>query len=275
MERLTTRSILLMGLLVSISLVVTGCPGPATTNNFTLKADGSTSMNGVSTFVMHGGTIDPTSETGDTCVPAVPPPVTEAKPAAGTIDDVVVGYDYWRNTTDSCTNSNIRAYRGVVLFDLSSVKVNGNPVTSNLVSSAAIDFNMPTSTSSGGQAGPVCVGQFQFVQTAWTPGPVTELNFFTQRNGFPAGASVPAPMNLPTLLPTANITSGPVQVTTGGHFKIDVVPYVKAWLDNPSANHGVMFTSQDERFYGLPNPTSLNASCTSHFSGFVLSISSL
>lgn len=278
---------------LAAAILISGCGREMIIHNF-LGAAAGTSASGIKTLVMQGESTDcvalpgrdcqrPVS--GHRCLPEVPPRPPEDSPSAGSLDEIVAGYDYWRNTTDDCSDSHVRVYRGLVLFDIASIGVPGGG--GNYLSSASLDFDISQQSGRGTQENEICASEIQFVTSAWSPGKPADLDFYTQRNQFPLGAREPLPIALPSALPSTNITIGAVQITRKGHFKVDVTPYVKAWLNDPASNHGITFISRDERFYGLGAPapgktklcgvcggptTTLNESCHSHFSHFFLNV---
>lgn len=284
---------MIRGLIIPLAaaMLISGCERQMIIHNFLGAAAGTTSS-GIETLVMQGETKDcvalpgrdcqrPVS--GHRCLPEVPPRLPEDGPSAGSLDEVVAGYDYWRNTTDSCTDSNVRVYRGLVLFDIASIGIPAGG--GNYLSNASLDFDI-SRQSGGGQGNEICASELQFVTSAWTPSKSANLDFYTQRNEFPSGAAEPLPIILPSMLPASKLTIGAVQVTGKGHFKVDLTPYVKVWLNEPERNHGITFVSRDERFYGLGaapekmglcpvcggSPTTLNESCRTHFSHFFLNV---
>ncbi len=231
---------------------------------------------GVTTFVMRGGLLD--SNPGHNCDVAVPPAPTPAAPSATLADDVVVGYDNWRNTNDSCQNSNAFIYRGAVTLDVSSIASK-----KNLLSSATLQFDALSTTSfdtiSPATTTPstttLCAGQLLFVSGTWTPtspGATTSLNHFTQ--AFPNAGTVGTSLyTMPAAIPATSLTTGDVQITSAGRITVNVLPYVQQWIDHGVTNNGLMFTASFERF--PENPFSSTAECLTHFANIKLTVNTL
>jgi len=239
--------------------IFTACPVKTTTFNLPVS--------GVTTLIRQGGQVD----TVNNCNPPTPPAPSPDTLSSGKSDEVFAGFDHWRNTVNTCQESKILIYRGLVKFDLTQL-VNANK--KGLISSATLDFTVTNTfaTPQPANALPFCAGQLQFVSGAWAPGPPSTLNLLTQQ--FPAGGTVGGLYNFSPTFPLTPVTSGPIQTTPQGHFKIDVMNWARNWIDNGAANNGFMFSSANES-HTLPVPTSDNTACHTHMADFKLTVNTL
>jgi hypothetical protein len=252
-------------LLVSIPILLAsrlgGCPGPPVQPNVNYFYAGQFStLHGVRTF-------DAWKRNPDMHCGGHPGEPDDA-PTGG--DDVLVGFRTWLNPDPKCTNTVIRSYRGYVMFDLTPLRGKENLYTGT----ATLDFDLASSSSAlDGPNLDVCASTLAAVTVGWQPDPVPfEQDFVLPGTGFWPAGSTPAPITFPST--TAPGTRGPVQIipnpSVAGHFFINVDPFVRVWLANSAANHGLVFTSINERWAPLP-PTA-NDNCLGQFNNFMLRV---
>lgn len=250
------RKLLEMGLLVLVVSLSScqGCP-PIKTIPFNL------SVSGVTTQILMVGQVD----TVNSCDPATPPAPQDDQPDPSKSDEVIAGFDHWRNTLDNCQESKVLVYRGLVQFDLTPL-VQANK--QNLLNSAYLEFDTTNSWEVPQISGriPNCAAQLQYVLDPWTAGPPSRVR------SFPRGGPLGGQYTLPNQeFPLPPLPQG-VQLTPQGHFKIDVMTYVQRWIVGNQPNNGFMFSSVDE---STPLPVPSNSACHTHFANFKLTVNTL
>lgn len=257
-------ALLLAPMCVLSALGLSGCPTPVQPNINYFYAGQFSTLHGVRTF-------DAWKRNPDTSCGNGHPGEPDDTPTGG--DDVLVGFRTWLNPDTNCHNTVIRSYRGYVMFDLTSIKSQANLYAGK----ATLDFDLASSTSGGNPPNlSVCAAALAGVTVGWLPDPVPfSQDFVLPGTGFwPAGSppAMPAPISLPST--TSPGTLGAVQVipnpSVAAHFYVNVDPFVKAWLNGTSANHGFVFTSVYESF--VPLPPTVNNSCLGQFNNFMLRV---
>jgi hypothetical protein len=246
--------------LVLLVTLTSGCPTPVQPNINYFFAGQFSSLHGVRTF-------DAWKRNPDIHCGNGHPGEPDDMPTGG--DDVLVGFRTWLNPDTSCTNTVIRSYRGYVLFDLTPLNGKANLYAGT----ATLDFDLVSSTTPNTTNSAVCAATLASVIDVWPPDPVPfEQDFVLPGSGFWRAGSTPAPISFPSTDATG--TFGPVHVNPGAnaaaHFSINVDPFVRVWLANSAANHGLVFTSIYETF--LPLPPTANNSCLNQFNNFMLRV---
>jgi hypothetical protein len=250
-----------LGLVLIAFAMCIGCPVHLTDHVFTPAIVAANNQPFVGTIFQQVGQVD----TVNNCAPVVPPTPTDSLNSS-IADEVIVGREDWRNTTDSCQESRIRIFRGYVAFNTASMSGQAN-----FVNRAELDFDTDsTPTATGGGPIPVCAGGLGMVIDDWPQGGPKMLNGFTQPFPRVANSTMTPTIPFPSTIPSATMTQGAVTLTPTGHFSVDVTKYALVWLQNFLANKGVALLSTNETTGPLPVPT--NAACRSHYGNFVLHI---